>query len=519
MLKDLKYKAKPVSTWRGMFRWEYYLDRRKTLLEIGVRIAAAMPDFGRVMQVVEDASLPIESTSILALCPLDRIFRTPEQLTLLAAYRRNQERFRGGYWMKVGWEESDWFHSSAFRFIHSLHVPREPQHKGMVAFAESDAKFVADRFTVMKPGRYLQKYFGDKLDPKQIKELADEYVGAHMVGELKWAKEQEEMIRVINLGPSTSCMSAGFNNGEEQWFRGHIHPAAVYAAGDIHVAYMENGNGEVIARAVCNINNKTAARIYGDERLLLPALEAAGYTQEQCALVGCRLLKIRNQSGRGHDWIMPYVDAGIGSGGGYLYVNDDGKYWDLKENGDASTYAAYEGGGTFDGDDYRCECPCCGDRVDEDDLEYVECREESICRGCIEHSYVWGIIGDRRHSEGYMHVDDAIFCRSDNMYYAPDVTGDHGVYPCEIRDKYYHVDDLVMTSRGFIHNEEADSLDEPDDEGNSFAHPDDTIKTHDGRTIHQDNSVEHDGKIYHKDDDIEDTATEGEATEGVSEHA
>lgn len=513
MLKGLKYKAKPMSPWKYMFSSICYTDRKKALLEIGREISSAMPDFGRVMQVVEDANLPINSPSILSPCPLDRIFRTPEQRALLAAYQRDRERFSSGHWMEVGWEQSDWFYSSVFRITHSLHVPREQKHAGMVAFAESSAKLVADRFTVMKPGRYLQKYFGDKLDPKQIKQLADKYIGEHMVGELKWATTQEEMIRAINLGPSDSCMSAGFHEGDEQWFRGHIHPAAVYAAGDIHVAYMENGLGDVIARAVCNINDKIAARIYGDERLLLPALEAAGYTQESGALIGCRLLRIHNQSGRGHDWIMPYVDAGIGSGGGHLYVEDDGTFWRLDDDDGASTYEGYEGKGTFSGEN-GASCPCCGNRVDEDDLTYVECRDESICRHCLDDAYVWGIIGTRRHSAGYMHVDDAVLCRSNEMYYASDVTSAHDIFLCEIREEYYYIDDLASTSRGLIHFDEASPLDEPDDEKNSFAHPDDTVETHDGRMIHKDNSVERNGKIYHEDDDIED-----EAAEGVKEHA
>jgi hypothetical protein len=516
MLKDLEYNEKPMSRWKEKFRWLSFIDRKKEPAEIGRKISAAMPDFGRVMQVVEDANLPINPYSILVPCPLDRIFRTPEQCVLLAAYRRDRDRFDSGHWMRVGWEQSDWFHESGFRIIHSLHVPREPKHAGMIAFAESEAKLGQDRFTVMKPGRYLQKYFGDKLDPKQIKQLADKYVGEHTVGELKWAKEQEEMIRAINLGPSDSCMSSGFHDGDEQWFRGHIHPAAVYAAGDIHVAYMENGNKEIIARAVCNINDKTAARIYGDERLLLPALEAEGYTQEAGALVGCRLLKIQNQSGRGHDWIMPYVDAGIGSGGGHLYVNDDGKCWCLDDDDDgASTYEGYEGKGTFSGEN-NASCPGCGGRVDENDLIYVECQDESLCQSCIEHSYVWGIVGTRRHSEGYMHVDDAVLCRSNETYYAFNVADQHDILLCEIRDEYYYIDDLAPTSRGLIHIDEASPLDEPDDEENHFAHPDDTVETHDGRMIHKDNSVERNGKIYHEDDEDEDEATE--ATERI-EHA
>ncbi len=265
---------------------------------------------------------------------------------------------------------------------------------------------------------------------------------------------------------------------------------------------------------VCNIKDKTAARIYGDERLMQSALEAAGYAQKGGALVGCRLLKIENTSGRGRDWVMAYVDRGTESGGGCLSVRDDGTYWELYEDGSqGNTYGGYEGNGTFDGDVEKSTCPCCGDRVDEEDMEYVECREESICRSCIENEYVWGYTSSRYlREQGYIHQDDAVRCESNREYYHSEVASAHDVHLCEVGDGYYHIDDLVGTYRGLVHVHDAVALDEEDSEGNNFAYPGDAVKTHDGRTIHKDSAVERDGKIYHEDDDIE-------TNEGVKEHA
>jgi hypothetical protein len=515
MLRDLMYKAKPMSSWKNMFQLVPWPQRKHRPHEIGKRIAAALPDFGRVMQVVDDEGLSFNSPSILALCPLGRIFRTPEQRALLDAYRRDEERFGTEHWMKVGWEQSDWFHSSAFRFTHSLHVPREPKHQGMVAFAESEAKLIADKFTVMKPGRYLQKYFGDKLDAKQIKELADKYVGEHMTSELRWATTQEEMIRAINLGPSESCMSAGFHDGREHWYRGHVHPAAIYATPDIHIAYIENYNGDVVARAVCNKSEQLIARIYGDERLLLPALEQLGYQQATGALDGCRINRI-SEDGR---YIMAYVDAGIGSGGGHLYFEEyDSKYWRLttRERGTYSTYDGYEGVGITElAQEEGEECEGCGEHTDPDDMRYVEWIDETRCRCCIEDDFRYAHV---RRGAGwggsnlwdYVPVDDAVYCESNGEWYAERYTDEYDVYRCTETGNYYALDDLVGTMDGYVYVNRAVKLDVPDSDGNEYATQSTTATTHDGRTIHEDDAVTHNDKVYHKDDDYD---TEDERNE------
>jgi hypothetical protein len=69
------------------------------------------------------------------------------------------------------------------------------------------------------------------------------------------------------------------------------------------------------------------------------------------------------------------------------------------------------------------------------------------------------------------------------------------------------MDDLVATSSGMVHNDEAVSLDVADDDGNYSAIPDYTATTHDGRTIHRSNVVQHvvGDVVYtcHENDDLE----------------
>ena len=99
---------------------------------------------------------------------------------------------------------------------------------------------------------------------------------------------------------------------------------------------------------------------------------------------------------------------------------------------------------------------------------------------------------------------DVIECQSNNEWYLEDYANGHDVYLCEDTGEWWHMDDLCSTSRGFIHTDSAVSLDVEDSEGNSFAHMDDVVTTHDGRVIHEDDGVEVQiTHVCHKDDNFD----------------
>lgn len=402
-------------------------------------------------------------------------------------------------WEKPVWADETWWQESPYYYTHFIHASEKIP--GNVAFAENLGKAWADRYTTMKPGRYLTRFFGGEngvLSEKEIKEWADKQVAATAPREVEFVSVNESatvdeirtaangMIRVINLGPSDSCMSAG-SHGCETWFKGHIHPAAIYATPDITIAYMENHEGEVTARAVCNKEKKRVARIYGDSRRLLPALEALGYVQEEGALIGCRIRKIENR--RGDGYIMAYVDAGTGSGGGALGYTDceveKDKYWKLCRpgTGQGSTYEGYEHKGVTQSEEPMCRCEDCGDEMSEDESCYIESAEVTVCENCRDSNYTYAI--GRRHEDWFVN-EDVIECLTNNTYYFVGYANHHDVYMCEECGDWYKLDDLVSTSRGNVHHEIAVGLAEEDSEGNTFAVEQDTVETHDGRTIHKD---------------------------------
>jgi hypothetical protein len=422
----------------------------------------------------------------------------------------HEDKVENREWTQPVWVDTPWFQNSPHRLMHYLHGSIKIE--GNVAYAESIEKAQADRYITTKPGRYLTKFFADVLSEREIKEWADKQVAASKPAVVRWADTEQEMIRAINLGPSDSCMSAGFHSGREEWFKGHIHPAAIYATPDITVAYLEDHDGKIVARAVCNATKRYVARCYGDARMLVPALEALGWTQESGALEDCRIKKIENGNVSRDSYIMAYVDAGTGSGGGSLGYKDagDDEYWILCESHkQGNTYAGYENNGVTR-DEPQCTCEMCDEEIDEDGAYHIESAGQTVCESCRDDRFVYAM--GRRHEDWYDN-DDCI--EVDGSYYVTEYVHHHNIGCCEISGDYYSMDDLVSTSRGLVHHDQAVELDVDDDDGNNHVCESDAVTTHDDRTIHKGNVVEHmvgDAMfICHDEDDLEALTIEKEA--------
>lgn len=534
MLSDLKY----VTPNRSFLRGEYHQlidrashsygrsrvpyshervrDHREGMKQLGAAVARSgairrgAVDWDKLLLVIgqelysPDQPLDLDLEQIVC-----RVFAGDDVYhPVVAMLRRDKGRFTTQYWSDLPWASQEWFAQSGLPASQAPHVATGLKNQGMVAFAESVDKRITDRFTIMKPGRYLQRYFGDVLDTKEIKRWADEMARQVIRAEVKFAEDERTMIRVVNLGPSESCMSAA-HHGRERWYDGHIHPAAIYDTPDIHIAYLENRDGDVVARAVCNKKDKLVARVYGDARLLLPALETLGYKHEREALNGCRIRKI--ESARGEGYIMAYVDAGIGSGQGHLYFRDyDTQYWKLTDDPSGySTYEGYENNGVARLEPRVC-CDHCEEQVDEDDTRYVDWTGTTVCNCCLDNNFIYAYT--RWRIREFVPNDDVIYCETDGEYYAERHAFEYSIFLCDETNRWYHIDEMVSVVGGMVHMDRAVALDVPDCDGNEYAVTRHTTRTHDGRTIMEEDAVTHDDKVYHKDDDY-DTEAEAEAGE------
>ncbi len=369
--------------------------------------------------------------------------------------------------------------------------------ESLTRYQAPDSHKKEPKHTVTTVARFAEHVL--KMSALDAKKAHEKWVADHAVLELKWARSEDDCVRVINDGPSDSCM-AGLS------YDGHIHPPAVRAdSPDIAIAYLENSDGDVVARCICNTEDNKAARPYGDVSKIARALERAGYTIRENALVGCHIRYIKNNHGDGI--ILPYVDAGTASGGGYLYADCVRDGWLKLERGSGqyNTYHGYENNGVSEGNDERRCCDRCGDRMDDDDAYYSEYHGETRCSCCAER-WVYAYVG--KHDQDYVNKDCCI--RVDGDWYVNDcdLLRKHDIYQCDECGDYYDLNELHSVEDGLVCERCSDRYYVTLDYGvypnadYPLVRENETTTTHDGRIILESDSVEHNGLTYHEDDEL-----------------
>lgn len=404
-----------------------------------------------------------------------------------------QGLYDNGTWKQVIWHHDTFFQNSPHFLFHCLHTSEVDPTQ--VAYYESVEKMLLRRETRTKPGRYLTKYFSGVLSAEQINQMAATHVAVNSPVKIKWANTEAEIIHAINHGPSESCMTKGFHDEKNAWYRGHIHPAAVYATGDFTVAYITDPRDEshITARCICNKSTKKAARIYGDQDKLSRALVVEGYEQRSYALSGLRLRKIPDEKNSGRH-IMSYVDKGTQSGGGSLNIIDAGEYWMTTTDAGFDTYEAYNHKGTIN---YVCdEEPVSND--DEDDNEHEYCCDscsdgcdeltrvydgDNICNSCCESFTSAHVHVNGRNRMALVHEDYTVVV--DGEYYHPDHIEHFSIAQCAETGDYVSIDDMTEIYGGYVSTDRAVRLTVPYD-GYEYTNPSSAITLDDGRVIHKD---------------------------------
>lgn len=401
----------------------------------------------------------------------------------VACLERDRVKIETGVWAPVMWANESWWLDSPYALVHSLHVSENDA--GRIAFAESPEKLMADRYIVMKPGRYLSRFFGESLSEATIKYWAERQAARGCPTELKFVEgtdaDKDEWVRVYRVGPK-SCMQG------EDTVSVYAHDHSV-----LRLAYMQQGE-EIVARSIVREDRKEYIRCYPSPNnaeltrlhtAMVAALEAAGYSHGDLDKVYLDKVPVD-----GSRFMMPYLD-----GCNYTHVTEvrvSGQdLWRVGDHGiDAQTQEGYV-------DINPTRCDDCNDRMSEEEACYVESHDRTVCNHCLSHNYVCAI--GRRGHEDYYSPDDCV--EVGDQWYVIDYANDNDIYQDERSGDYYHLDDLCMTAEGYIHCDNCAGLDVDDEDGNSYAHERLVVQTHDGRTIMRCESVCVDGEVFHQDDE------------------
>ena len=402
---------------------------------------------------------------------------------------RDTERLATEYWKDVPWCDEPWFTKSPYYYLHSTHQPREPQNAGNVAFAESPQKLVLDRFTVMKPGRYLSRFFPINLSEGDVKLWAERYAALFVPAVVQFVSGSDKhgWQHIYNVGPQ-SCMKG------DSAVQIYAHDKSV-----LRLAYIKDGD-TVVSRCIVRDDIKEYIRVYPSSdgpahTALREALEARGYTHGTLDGV---LLDAVSYEGDSDKYVCPYLDSGGGRGNytclGSVY-RDGKEYLQVGSDGmDGQTQNGYVTAVP------SMTCDDCDEGMDEDDATYIDRYERHVCQDCVDNNYERAI--GRRGVENYYRTEDCICCKTNDEWYVEEYASDNGVYQCEMNGEWYKEEDMVTTSRGMVFTEEAVELAVEDSDGNNWAVESDTVTTHDGRVIHKDVAV---AKTvwFHEDDDID----------------
>ena len=362
---------------------------------------------------------------------------------------REAKRFTDKTYTKLPWYRRDFWKNSALLNEHFAHV--SVLKSGMVAFTESSTQGELNKKVMLRPGRYLTRYFTG-LDGKTVKELCYLFnATCETSNVLLFAETADDIEETYALGPE-SCMSNNEYRDKQGWgdFRSPFHPCRVYAAGDLQVAYMRDASGRITARSLVWPEKKTHSRIYGDTSKLSELLFMAGYRSK--APFGAKVLKII-PDGYKESVVLPYIDRGQTSGGGSLYASDiadDDKHLMLVE--DVGDYECSQLTGIVkrlgrvsrdEESGVQC-CDYCDDGTDLSDLFEVRTSNGSIrawCGPCVN--------------------DQAFMCDGYNNFYANEVesvevngaTWSFGFFErygfiCEGNGRCYHTDDRITLDDG-----------------------------------------------------------------------
>lgn len=365
---------------------------------------------------------------------------------------REESKFRNDSYVRAPWEKETWWIQSAASRSHFAHVSQHEAAK--LSYTMNRAKGEADLQTRIKPGKYLKKYFGEgrqvfnalsmeyeKPEVPQAAILTDDAIAAWAA---KWSQTFTQFTLNIETTPE-GCGKVYMGDGPHSCMSDTSHTCdgvkrastEVYGSPDCGVAWIAKLDGTGIrARGVVNRKDKTYVCLYGDPGQLETALKEAGYSQDDDALVGCRLLKIETDDG---GYLLPYMD-------GARHCNSVDGYW-VVTRGSGEVYAGDEYGAVNCGP----ICECCESRYPTDDGVYIGGEGQTWCESCAEDTF-WCEHCDERHRDDNYGggVSDESWCQTcvDSDAFSCDACGEtkHDSESNEVKGGTYRVtwcDDCV----------------------------------------------------------------------------
>jgi len=427
------------------------------------------------------------------------------------------KEFNGGEWVYMAWNSIGINNEQSTKisylfFLHRVHVslmnPLQIAHYPTL-------KHLRDgREVVTKLGKYLttfKDFIG--ITETEIKDAVEKYnaiVASRTGWEVRFIEstDADGFVRIYSNCLAGSCMKG------MDAVRVYAHDKSV-----LRLSYIQSLAGEILARCIVREDLKQYVRIYPDPngstegKYLQQYLKANGYTHGN--LDGC-LLKLIAHEDDDDIFVAPYIDAGAQGNGSEGSAQDgervtiDGKeYIEITTHGELSLTMTNGYTDDVENED-ESECDDCGDIEHNDNMSYTT-HGDYVCRHCCENNYTYAWINN--NTQDYVHNDHVIWANDDAFHENCDLSA-HDIYACEETGDYFHIDDLVMTLRGFICLNLVEDIDHEDADGNLSAHQDDVHELSDGTKCHTDDAE----RIQAEIDEEEEENNEPQPTEDIKQN-
>ncbi|WP_454287232.1 hypothetical protein [Rhizobium arsenicireducens] len=325
----------------------------------------------------------------------------------------------GEVYSAVNTDENPWLHYPWFRdnfriWAELLPRPSETQ-EGLVAYFQNVEKRARHIRTPIKPGRFLQKFFGHILDQEQIKEHALEWSNAHAVRPVTITQDAAEIESVYKSAHHGSCMHFPYDD-----YDGSVHPARVYAGPDLGIAYIGDADESEGRTLVWPDKKIYLGKAYGDTDRLFGALDAAGYSEgSNSDFTGARIRRIRHGT---RYFVVPYSDT-------HSHAKDEGDYLVL------SNYGSVDMRQTEGISGPTLVCDDCDESMDEDDSNTIV-NGNRVCDGCLDCNYFRCEIEDE-----YYHNTELAPTPEEYSVSNHGARNDRKWFRCEFTEMYYpHAD-------------------------------------------------------------------------------
>lgn len=385
----------------------------------------------RLVSLIESQAVPSidfeTAQAAIAFARDNGLKARPEIVVDSSWIEREAARLGNGFHEALPWRfQSFWdYDAESMRFAH---VAKKDPIK--IAFTESPEKGMRDIQTVLTPGRYLERFYSDRLSSEEIRDLARSYATRLDTPEFCVARLSSEIVSIYRNGPN-SCMSLSLDS-----YQSDVHPVSVYGYDDesdgpdsaLVLAYLRIDQ-RITARALISERDKTHMRLYGDTELLRKSLNAAGY---HSANPFGYTVKAIEYSG---SYVMPYIDAGETSGYGAADVKMRSGRFVICESGD------HTAGET---------CGLLSEPEPEPEGEYCEYYEETR----DEESYTVIVSDDGDMQSWCETACDNYATRLNGRYYSDEIVrsdghgnsfiiGDDNYSYCDRTDEFWPSDEMV----------------------------------------------------------------------------